>query len=312
VDRILPHLVDEGLPDGGEFLVASMDDNERAAVLVALLIWHGFLPMAGDIYRETYLLGKIHEERCVLHPGQTHIGKKAKKRAKGFHLTVDKDWAAVVKHIQKLTFTKKEGDCWLTDPIVESYQAVASVGSPWSRGGIAFHSVELWHTQSGELVAGEIGYTCGSTYSSCTGFCVKDKYSGAGTVQLAALGCWLSKSGFEIWDLGMKLDYKIELGGHMIPRSQWAARIRHLRERPLKLRPPSGTEGDAHLLLQELGAKGEPGGLEGSDSKKAAVASAPPSDEREAKSDGRDLKRDRKPIPKEVPVAPSEKKRVEL
>ena len=79
-----------------------------------------------------------------------------------------------------------------------------------------FLSIELWHSETGDLVAGEIGYTCGSVYSSCTGFSIKDKYPGAGCVQLAALGAWLAKRGFKVWDLGMELDYKF-LGHEMSP-----------------------------------------------------------------------------------------------
>ncbi|CAE8636743.1 unnamed protein product, partial [Polarella glacialis] len=239
-----------GLPDGGEFLIADLE-HERTPALIALLVWHGFLPMAG---MGSWLLPKIHQHRCVLNPRDVHIGKKVRRRAKGFHLTVDKAWSAVVSNIQQLTWTSTKGDCWLYDQLTDAYQAVASVGEKWRRGGaIAFHSVELWHSASGELVAGEIGYTCGSVYSSCTGFAMKEKHPGAGSVQLAALGRWLARLGFELWDLGMELDYKLELGGQMVPRSEWARRIRDLRSHvagPL-LSPGLPSDASAQALLGE-------------------------------------------------------------
>ena len=52
---------------------------------------------------------------------------------------------------------------------------------------------------------------------------MKDKYPGAGSVQLAALGAWLVKQGFQLWDLGMELEYKLEMGARVVPRSDWAA-----------------------------------------------------------------------------------------
>eukprot|EP00435_Cladocopium_sp_Y103_P020108 s1712_g4.t2 len=140
LDQILPHIVDDGLPDGGEFVVANLDEGERTASLVAVLVWHGFLPMSGV----GLLLGKLHLNRCVLEPRETHVAKKVRKRAKAFRLTVGEAWSQVVEHIQRLTYTSAPGDCWLTDKVVEAYQVMcrnsaqsgseASSSSPWSCG----------------------------------------------------------------------------------------------------------------------------------------------------------------------------------
>eukprot|EP00408_Alexandrium_pacificum_P035593 CAMPEP_0171290932 /NCGR_PEP_ID=MMETSP0790-20130122/71397_1 /TAXON_ID=2925 /ORGANISM="Alexandrium catenella, Strain OF101" /LENGTH=271 /DNA_ID=CAMNT_0011760651 /DNA_START=72 /DNA_END=888 /DNA_ORIENTATION=+ len=248
LDVILPRLVDDGLPDGGEFLLADLDVSERTSLLICLLIWHGYLPMAGM----GMLLPKIHKERCILPPRDVHVGKKVRKRAKGFHLSVNQAWSAVVSNIQKLTYTHSKGDCWLTDEIAAAYEAAGRTDSVWSRAGsIRFHSVELWHTASGELVAGEIGYTCGRVYSSCTGFTRKEEYPGTGNVQLAALARWLARCGFELWDLGMKLDYKLELGGYMVSRSKWADKIRELRSAAAELAAPKGEEAKRTGLATE-------------------------------------------------------------
>merc|ERR1740121_160287 len=239
LDRILPQLVDNGLPGGGQFLVADLEKDEWLPRLVVLLIWHGYLPMGG----RGMLLPKIHLNRCLLiSPGTVHMGRKVRRRAKGFHLTLDQAWPVVVKSVQEHTFTKQKGDCWLSDALSAVYQAANSVSREWRREGVAFHSVELWHTASGELVAGEIGYTCGAVYSSCTGFALKERFPGSGSVQLASLGRWLDRCGFEIWDLGMEMDYKLELGGKSVPRGEWAKHIRRLRNNVVSLRQPLGEE----------------------------------------------------------------------
>jgi len=244
LDRILPQLVDKGLPDGGEFLIADLDDDEHTAALIALLIWHGFLPMGGM----GMLLPKIHKDRCVLAPGEVHIGRKVRRRAKGMRLTVDQAWPLVVDSIQRLTFTSHKGDCWLTSELAQAYQAVCKLDER-RRFGVKFHSVELWHTESGTLIAGEIGFSCGSIYSSCTGFSMKDEYPGAGSVQLAALGHWLQRCGFVLWDLGMELDYKRELGAQPIPRGEWASKCRALRAKGTVLANPAGDDADAVRLI---------------------------------------------------------------
>lgn len=247
---ILPQLVDRGLPGGGEFLVAELCNGERTAAMIALLIWHGFLPMGGN----GMLLPKIHKARCVLPPGSVHIGRKVRRRAKGFRLSVDAAWEAVVHGIQMHTFTSHEGDCWLSDELASTYQAVTRLDDSL-RHGVAFHSVELWHAGTGELVAGEIGYTCGAIYSSCTGFAVKDQYSGLGSVQMAALARWLSRCGFALWDLGMELDYKLELGCEIISRAEWAERVRSLRREPASLLTPTDdADADAATLVAGGGA----------------------------------------------------------
>ncbi|CAE7705636.1 aat [Symbiodinium pilosum] len=177
---------------------------------------------------------------------------EVRKRAKAFRLSVNEAWSEVVANIQRHTWTSAPGDCWLSDKMAQAYKDVQSLGPKWLRGGMRFLSIELWHSQTGDLVAGEIGYTCGSIYSSCTGFSIKDKYPGAGCVQLAALGAWLAKQGFQIWDLGMELDYKLELGGQVVPRVEWASTIRRLRHQELALLSPQGDAANASSLLRIL------------------------------------------------------------
>ncbi|CDJ41325.1 hypothetical protein, conserved [Eimeria tenella] len=78
------------------------------------------------------------------------------------------------------------------------------------------------------LVAGEVGVSIGSVYTSLTAFTDADS---AGTAQLAATRLLLSKSGYELLDLGMQLPYKESLGAKAFPRSVFLRLFRRLRER---------------------------------------------------------------------------------
>jgi Leu/Phe-tRNA-protein transferase len=81
------------------------------------------------------------------------------------------------------------------------------------------------------LVAGELGYTVGAVYTSLTGFA---RESGAGSVQLAALGRWLQQSKFRLWDLGMEMEYKADMGAVLVPRHRFVQAVHEWR------RPPHG------------------------------------------------------------------------
>lgn len=254
IDQAMPKLADHGLPGGSEFLRADLC-RDNIAPLIALLIWHGFLPMGTS--KAKALLPKMHHNRCVLRTGSVHIGRKARKNAKQFNLTIDYAWDQVVSGVQQHTYTSRPGDCWLSSDLVSAYVAVNSLPLEQRRGSVTFHSVELWHRESGQLVAGEIGYTCGSVYTSCTGFALKEEFPGAGTVQLVVLARCLTSAGFVLWDLGMELDYKMELGAETICRPEWLRRIRHLRSAnpvPVLQSPSSETEG----LCTISGVPGKP------------------------------------------------------
>lgn len=81
---------------------------------------------------------------------------------------------------------------------------------------VRFHSIELW--QDGKLVAGELGFSVGGIYTSQTGFRTG---SGTGSIQLFVLGQLLLERGCKLWDFGMEMGYKNDLGASTIPRAEW-------------------------------------------------------------------------------------------
>lgn len=236
LDEVLAEVAETGKGLRGEFLVSPLDPLHTPELL-ALAAWHGFLPM-GIGPKGGHVLLKLHRHRCLLEPGKVHIGRKARKLAEEFRLSIDEAFGEVAQAIQEHTFTHRPGDNWLSRDLVQMYAAVGQLPER-SRKGVAFHSVELWHRESSTLAAGEIGYTVGGVYSSCTGFALKQEFPGAGNVQMAALGRWLLQCGFKTWDLGMELDYKIDLGGELKPRKVWVAMVREHRHIRVSLSSPA-------------------------------------------------------------------------
>ena len=104
------------------------------------------------------------------------------------------------------------------------------VANLWDENGdacpVRLYSIEVWNKETGDLAAGELGYGVGKIYTSLTGFSKEDS---AGSIQLAALGQLLYNSGYDMWDLGMALDYKSKLGAHGMKRGVFVETVKRLR-----------------------------------------------------------------------------------
>ena len=205
--------------------------------LVAQLMVEGFLPIAGS---SRFLLPKLHLERCVLQlrpHSNLHISKSTRKKSKRFQLSLNEAFDEVVKGCHK-----QHGINWLFPPIVSAFRAMQKEtiehgefeaqlvenGSfqPSDTVPLRFYSVEIWNAATGELAGGELGYSVGGIYTSLTGFTREDA---AGSVQLAALGKLLLQCGFLHWDLGMEMEYKIQLGAELIGRSDYVREVHRTR-----------------------------------------------------------------------------------
>ena len=205
--------------------------------LVAQLMVEGFLPIAGS---SRFLLPKLHLERCVLKlrpHSNLHISKSTRKKSKRFELSLNTAFDEVVRGCHK-----QHGINWLFPPIVSAFLTMQQTtmqngefeaqlvenGSfqPSDTIPLRFYSVEIWNAATGELAGGELGYSVGGIYTSLTGFTREDA---AGSVQLAALGKLLLQCGFLYWDLGMEMDYKIQLGAELIGRSDYVREVHRTR-----------------------------------------------------------------------------------
>lgn len=248
----------------GDFFVSSSFDPH----LVAGLMYEGFLPIATP----RHLVPKLHKHRCVIYPlridakneeastsesphnmSAVHISKNVKKRAKKYNFTINRDFSGVVNGCHN-----QHGIGWLYDPIVRSFWEIhnsnAQSQSTLSRNHrkdqgpmfpVNLYSIEVWNAVTGELAGGELGYASGTVYTSLTGFTTENS---AGSVQLAALGQFLYKEGFDMWDLGMKLDYKIQLGARDMERMEFVEIVRVLREKSARIGSDGTTHGPWDLL----------------------------------------------------------------
>ncbi|GKY98477.1 hypothetical protein MPSEU_000805000 [Mayamaea pseudoterrestris] len=213
-------------PYHGDFCFTPIFD----ARLISSLMAEGFLPIA----TEGFLLPKLHEERCVIRLDQEalHTSKSTRKKAKRYQLTVNTSFRRVVEACRQ-----QHGEtCWLYEPLVQAFETIHSNVSNAANVynarthqvepcPVRLYSIEVWNEQR-ELVAGELGYTVGSMYTSLTGFRFED---GAGSVQLAALGHLLIANGFTVWDLGMDMAYKQHLGTSLIKRADFVRLVHRLR-----------------------------------------------------------------------------------
>lgn len=228
-------IVDKGLGD----FCWSLDFSES---FLRRLLFHGFLPICTRIPPAPLfvLLPKLHRRRCVLRRlSGLHVDRGAKKRSRRYHLTVNASYPEVV-----LGCIEQHGESWLWPPMREALAALWHSGCSddqmdvsHSAGAareidssskplpVRLKSIELW-TEDRKLVAGELGYTCGSMYTSLTGFYNEP---GTGSVQMLALAGLLVRGNFQCWDLGMGMRYKERLGAEDLDRGEFIALQRSLR-----------------------------------------------------------------------------------
>ena len=254
---IPPYLQPYILPYHGDFCVSTLFQSN----LIAQVMAEGFLPIAAQ---SRYLLPKLHQERCVIDlPDDLHISKSIRKKAKKYSFTINEAMDDVIEGCRQ----QHGNHCWLYPPLVQAFQEIQQCGARGMSVQVQsneeqvartcpvrLYSVEVWEedpdtaagTEKNEttattqqkqqetpqrrrrLVAGELGYSVGSIYTSLTGFSSQDS---AGSIQLAALGRLLCQRGFTLWDLGMDMEYKRTMGSHLMPRDDFVQVVHEVRVR---------------------------------------------------------------------------------
>jgi Leu/Phe-tRNA-protein transferase len=242
-DYIPPHLKGYIFHSQEDFYVSRYFDP----LLLAHLMYEGFLPIASEYRNQCILLPKLHLKRCLLLLNESqHIPKTVKKRGRKYKLILNRSLEEVVKGCHK-----QHGIPWLYPPIVESFKVLFQRGEQgmelYPNQKVRFWTIELLDIASDKLCAGELGYTVGKVYTSLTGF---SNVSGAGTVQLYALGRLLRKQRFEMWDLGMSMQYKLDMGAEDHDRDDFLEFLHKYRKDDIRLSERVPT--DIGIQVQEL------------------------------------------------------------
>ena len=186
----------------------------------------GFISVAMDHeHLGPLLMPEMQTEYTLLDWENLHVSGHVKKildraplEAQGFSLIPDGNPAGVIRAVRE-QFGEEN---WITP----SYGRMLGALSLYSCEESFFRlkTVELY--EKGELVAGEIGYAIGSTYTSLTGFSSrKREHRNRGSLQLVLLARYLRNEGYAFWNLGHPfMEYKTRLGARILPREGFLVR----------------------------------------------------------------------------------------
>jgi len=160
------------------------------------------------------------EERAVIDPAETHVGKNLRRllKQKKFTITFDRDFAQVIEACAR----PREGKVpltWITPKVMDAYLEA-------HRCGYA-HSVEVWD-QEGKLVGGLYGLAIGKVFFGESQFSYAEHGS---KVALVALHRHLREWGYHVRDGKWMTRHLASLGFKTMPRRYFQALLeKHVHE----------------------------------------------------------------------------------
>ncbi len=172
-----------------------------------------------DMQERLILLPEIQFDYAVLDFENLHVSKKVTQLLKHdtYEFKLNHNLEEVLNKIEAY-----HDPSWL----VCEYKTILLELAKQNSSSFEILSVELWDKRTKQLIAGEVGYKIGATYTSLTGFFTKEKtYNNWGKLQLVLLGRYLEKNDFDFWNLGhASLQYKLDLGAKVLNREQFLVR----------------------------------------------------------------------------------------
>jgi hypothetical protein len=207
------------------FWSASFDPSFYIALAEA-----GFISISHDYKsRGVLLIAELQESYAVLDWANLHTSGHLSKllsspqlRDEAVELRVVEDSSLVLKRIRE----HHGENSWLRKPYLEM---LAQLPCEDTRN-FTLHGVELWSTRRKRLIAGELGYTIGRSYTSLSGFHTPDtdenrSWRHFGTLQMWMLAKRLEECGFAFWNMGHPYQkYKSALGAAILPRGEFLER----------------------------------------------------------------------------------------
>jgi len=176
----------------------------------------GFIAVTDSYEDEELLLPEIQFSYALLDFKDLHISRKVNRllNAKDLKLEISHNLDEVVEHINT-----SHKNCWLSPRYLEMIKATHGLDDN-------FELISIGIRDENVIVAGEIGYIIGKTYTSLSGFSSREKkYKNYGTTQLVLLAQHLEKSGFAFWNLGQSyMTYKLTLGAKIYERQAFLKR----------------------------------------------------------------------------------------
>ena len=194
------------------------DWNEEFYIALARA---GFISTSYDTKGGLVLLPELQFDYAVLDFVDLHIPKSVKNIMKlnNYKFAISSKFYEVLEQ-----FSIHHKDNWLKEEYLELLKKIYI--NEKRRSDFKLISVEVIDKESEELIAGEVGYIIGKTYTSLSGFSSKEKrYSNYGTLQLVLLAQYLQSEGFMFWNLGHPhMSYKKRLGCKIYSRSEFLNR----------------------------------------------------------------------------------------
>jgi len=176
----------------------------------------GFIAVTDYFEEEELLLPEIQFNYALLDFKDLHISKKVKKllASKKLELEISQDIDEVAACINT-----SHKNCWLTPRYLHMLKTTQNMDDNFQVISVGIREGEL-------LIAGEIGYIIGKTYTSLSGFSSRQKkYRNYGSAQLVLLAKYLESQKFDFWNLGQPyMDYKLALGSKVLNRQHFLER----------------------------------------------------------------------------------------
>ena len=215
-----------------ELLYANMSNdyywsNDWSEEFYIELVKMGFINTSFDTKEGLVLLPELQFEYGLLDFENLHVSKKVKK-------LLQKDDATLYFNSRFdeviAKFSTQHKNNWLKNEYAELIKNLYK--NRETTRNFELICIELISKESDELIAGELGYIIGKTYTSLSGFSSKEKkYNNYGTLQLVLLAKHLQKEGFDFWNLGHPhMEYKHRLGSFTYSREDFL----HRWERSIK------------------------------------------------------------------------------
>jgi len=176
----------------------------------------GFIAVTMEQDGRLYLIPEIQKEYAILDFKDLHISKKLKRilRKKDLQIEIGYDFNELFFKVQEQHVLS-----WLRISYLEMLKEV-------NKEDDNCHVITTVIRDQGEIVAGELGYFIGKTYTSLTGFSSRKKeYRSYGTAQIVLLAQYLEKEGIAFLNLGQPyMQYKLDLGAKIYTREAFLKR----------------------------------------------------------------------------------------